>query len=92
MKTTASKIITEYAKRGAKIKVLGRMCSECAFKPGTIANLDDLTTQTCADLLAYGGGRFFCHKLPEGVVIDQNKPCIGFMHANQFLNRLEELK
>jgi hypothetical protein len=85
---TAADIIATFARLGAELGDCGRMCDECAFKKGALANNDELTTQTCADILAYERGTFYCHKNDNGVLVDTTKPCAGFLYAEQFLKSI----
>jgi hypothetical protein len=57
-------------------------CSGCAYRPGTEANLDELTQMT-ATLCVQAGEPFYCHanaiedKLPS----DQKRICLGHFEA-----------
>lgn len=75
------KIIADYAKKGAKIKNLGRMCGTCAFKLNSDGNLEPHNAGAALGALAYYG-QFNCH-IKKGV--DKGCVCIGFKHAKQHL-------
>ena len=75
------KVISEYAKRGAAIKPLGKMCSTCAFKLDSPANLEPHNVEAAHQCLAFYG-EFNCH-ITTGV--DKGVTCVGFLHAKQYL-------
>ncbi len=83
-------LIAGTAKKGAKIKRLGRMCNDCAFKLNSDANKDDEATMAAIDCLAFQG-QFNCHQVDaNGEFIDKGTPCIGFLHAKQFYDQFEK--
>lgn len=55
-------IIVKWAQKGAELGGCGRMCDGCAFKKGTEANSDEVTTGRAAEILAYEQGVFYCHE------------------------------
>lgn len=82
-------IIAEWARRGAKISKSkhGKMCGGCAFKVGTEANNEPHNVEAAAQCLV-GMGKFNCHKHgPDGELKDGEKPCVGFLYAEEFSNQ-----
>lgn len=79
------KQLAEIAKKGAKIKNLGRMCNSCAFKYNSAANLEAHNVESAWEVVAFGGV-FNCH-IESG--IDKGCKCIGFLHAKQFFDSVE---
>jgi hypothetical protein len=78
--------IAEYAKEGAKIGPdLGKMCSTCAFKLNSDANLEPHNAEAAMQCLAYYMA-FNCHKKEGG---DKGCECIGFKYAKRYLESLE---
>lgn len=82
-------LINEWARKGAAIKPLGRMCNDCAFKKGTPANNDDHTADVASQCVAFGLGEFVCHT-PD--FKDAGKPCMGFLYAKQYTDTLSDDK
>lgn len=82
---TLRKKLAELALKGAKIENLGRMCSTCAFKLDSDANLEPHNVEAAWDCLAYEG-KFYCH-VTAGV--DKGCECIGFKYAKAFFHNQE---
>jgi hypothetical protein len=75
------KFIATLAIRGAKVKNCGSMCSSCAFKLDSPANLEPHNVEAAFESLAFGG-QFNCHIDTD---IDSGHPCKGFLNALQAL-------
>ncbi|MGV6816150.1 MAG: hypothetical protein ACWA44_02635 [Thiotrichales bacterium] len=81
--------IAKLSQRGAKFGDCGRMCSECAFKQGSVANSEEWNTDAAKELLqtvsftGLDGGQFNCHE--QGTFQDAGVMCIGFKYAMQGL-------
>lgn len=76
------KFIADLAIKGAKIKRLGKMCSTCAFKHNSDANLEPHNVDTAAQCVIFDLGVFNCHK---EIDVDAKKRCVGFLHAKQYV-------
>lgn len=73
-----AEMIAGWAREGAKTGIdCGKMCSECAFRPGSVAQSEPHNVDAAAMALAYNG-TFNCHK--NGFE-DAGKPCAGFLYA-----------
>lgn len=81
------KYIAQLAIDGAKIKNCGKMCSSCAFKLNSEANLESHNVEAAAQSLMYG--QFNCHIETN---IDSGKPCAGFMNALQIVDPERKLR
>lgn len=77
------KYIARMAREGAKLADLGKMCSSCAFKENSAANMEDYTVSAALECLAYGQATFNCHKEPG---VNAGTTCIGFLYAQQYEN------
>lgn len=77
------KYIAELAKKGAAIKNCGKMCSTCAFKEGSEANLEPHNVQDAAECAIFQQNVFNCH-IVSGV--DAGRKCVGYLHAKQYVN------
>lgn len=88
-KLNDNQFIAELAKKGVKLGDCGRMCSECAFKENSAANLEENNVEKAVGLLeqiAYNENQnvqFNCHE--PGTYINANVPCKGFLYAKQYL-------
>lgn len=78
--------IAVFAKKGAKEgEYLGKMCSTCAFKLNSPANLEPHNVEAAMECLAYYM-TFNCHKKEGG---NKGCECIGFQYAKRYLESLE---
>lgn len=83
-----SATIAKWARDGAKYGDCGRMCNDCAFKPGTAANKEAYTVEMAAQCVVYDMAKFNCHT-PDLKFID--KPCAGYLYAKQYFeNRFKK--
>lgn len=73
--------IAKIATDGAQIKSCGRMCSSCAFKKDSPANLEPHNVN--AAIAALEQGQFNCH---IEIDVDSGSPCAGFMNALQIVD------
>jgi len=73
--------VVEVARAGAGLGECGKMCSGCAFRPGTEANLDEENIRQAVECIAYYG-TFLCHMGDQA----NPQPCAGFKYAMQYLN------
>lgn len=71
---------------GAKVECQGRMCSSCAFKFDSPANLEPHNVEAAHESLAYYIP-FNCHTEPG---VDKGCPSIGYLHAKRYFDSLEE--
>ena len=76
--------IAAIAKKGAAIKRLGKMCSTCAFKLDSDANMEPHNVETAFESVAFQQNVFNCH-IESGK--DKGCPCVGFLHASQFYDQ-----
>lgn len=81
------KYIAELAKKGAAIKPLGKMCSTCAFKHNSDANLEPHNVEAAAESAIFGQEVFNCHK---NKYEDSGNRCVGYLHARQFVEQSEK--
>jgi hypothetical protein len=82
------KYISEIAKKGAQIKVLGKMCSTCAFKFNSEANLEPHNVESAFMSIGYDNQVFNCH---EQIGVDKGCVCVGYLHAKQYYdNRFKD--
>lgn len=79
-------VLCNMAKKGAQIKNLGPMCNDCAFRPGTDPNNDEITMGIVEGQLLWEG-QFNCHITDAP---DHNQACIGFLYATQYLESLSQ--
>lgn len=77
-------ILSDAAKKGAKIGNCGRMCNDCAFKSGTDAN-NDVAAVEAAIYALCGGAIFHCHN-PD--FTDAGTVCAGYKYALQYFDSL----
>lgn len=85
-----NELIATAAQRGAAINPChGKMCNDCAFKPGTDANNDDAAVNAAMDCLV-GFGKFNCHKEQGAELVDAGKPCAGFLYAKQYYEKMDK--
>lgn len=82
----AGKVFQDYANKEAAIKRHGRMCDDCAFKKGSEANSELETLWRVENCLIHESGEFNCHTKYKQ---DAGKPCIGFLHAKEYLSALK---
>jgi hypothetical protein len=76
-----AELIASWARKGAELGVdCGRMCNECAFRPGSVAQSEPHNVSAAADCLAFEG-KFNCHKNDSE---DAGYPCAGFLYAKAF--------
>lgn len=73
--------ISNLAIEGAKIKNCGKMCSSCAFKKDSPANMEPHNVEAAVQALDHG--QFNCH-IETG--IDSGHPCAGFKNALQVVD------
>lgn len=78
------RMLADLAMKGAKLGNLGKMCSTCAFKLDSDANLEPHNVDAAADCIAYGG-TFNCH-VTSGV--DKGCECVGFKYAKAYFESL----
>ncbi len=78
------KYIAEMARKGAAIKPLGKMCSTCAFKLGSDANLEPHNVDAAFQTVAFEQNVFNCHK---ELGVDKGCVCVGFLHARQYAHQ-----
>lgn len=80
--------IAHYAQEGAKKDGpdLGKMCSTCAFKLNSPANLEPHNVQAAMECLSYDM-TFNCH-IESGK--DKGCECIGFQYAKRYFESLEK--
>lgn len=82
--------LAELARKGAAIQSCGKMCSSCAFKLNSAANLEPHNVETAFETLQeYSFGtrsQFNCHKQTGG---DAGRICTGFQYATNYLSRHE---
>jgi hypothetical protein len=73
--------LSESARKGAAMGVIPgvKMCSECAFKPGTEANNCEITNDRAVQCLMWDD-TFCCHD-EQG---EPNGVCAGYLYAKQF--------
>lgn len=82
-------LLARWAQAGAKFGDCGKMCSECAFKQGGIANSEPHNVEAALQCLA-GMGSFNCHTDSGNGLQDAGKPCVGFLYANQYWTSREK--
>lgn len=83
-----AELIASWARKGAELGVnCGKMCAECAFRPGSVAQQEPHNVQAAADCLAFYG-TFHCHK--NGFE-DAGYPCAGFLYAKAFRDHQEKI-
>lgn len=70
----------EGAKKWPKDTPLPKMCNDCAFKKGTDANNDETAVEGAGNCLSFYG-TFNCHRMEGDEMIDEGKPCAGFLFA-----------
>ena len=86
MKSLAD-MIAGWAQDGAALGVdHGRMCDECAFRKGSVAQTEEHTVSAAADCIAFYG-KFNCH---ENGFEDAGRPCAGFLYAQEFRDHQEK--
>jgi hypothetical protein len=73
--------IAELAVKGASIKNCGKMCSSCAFKKDSEANLERHNVEAAIQSLEMG--QFNCHIETD---VDSGTPCKGFLNALQVID------
>lgn len=78
-------LISSWARKGAKLADHGRMCDECAFRKGSVAQSEPHNVNAAASCLAYYGA-FNCHK--NGYE-DAGKPCAGFLYAKEYREHVD---
>lgn len=77
--------IASWAQKGAATGIdCGKMCNECAFRIGSVAQQEPHNVDTAAQSLAWEG-QFNCHK--NGFE-DAGKPCVGFLYAKAYFDGL----
>lgn len=81
-----SETLAEAARKGAEIKNLGKMCSDCAFRPQPNINGYDDAVLKAMECLAYYQ-TFNCHT-PD--YKNAGKVCTGFLYAKQYYDQLEK--
>jgi hypothetical protein len=80
--------LSEWAQKGAALGVdHGRMCAECAFRKGSVANEEPHNTEAAMHALAYEAV-FHCH--PPGSTGDAGVLCSGFQYAKAYLESKEK--
>lgn len=76
--------LSEWARKGAELGTdHGRMCAECAFRKGSVANEEPHNTEAAMQALAWEG-KFHCH--PPGGFGNADVPCSGFQYAKAYLD------
>lgn len=80
-------LLSEFARKGAKIKRHGRMCKTCAFRRGSITQKEVHNIAAAAECLAWYG-TFNCHK-DDQAGVDAGTPCVGFLNAKEYRDKLE---
>lgn len=80
-----NEVLAKAAQKGAEIKSLGKMCSDCAFKIQPDINNYSETVEKAADCLQFTG-IFHCHTSDYQ---DAGKVCTGFLYAKQYFESLE---
>lgn len=79
--------LSEWAKKGAALGIdHGRMCAECAFRKGSVAQEEPHNVEGAMQALAWEG-TFNCH--PPGELKDAGIPCSGFLYAKAYLESKE---
>ncbi len=69
---------------------MARPCAECAFVPGTSANLSPITAESAREC-AESRCAFFCHKVADPIDHDfKTHLCAGWLTAIQRLDHLKE--
>lgn len=81
--TKIADIISTWAQKGATISEHGRMCNECAFRRGSVAQSEPHNVDAAANALAFYG-QFNCH---VNEFEDAGKPCVGFLYAKAWCER-----
>lgn len=79
-----NELLAIWARKGAALGDCGKMCSECAFRLNTVANLDAENIDIAAQCVAFRG-TFCCHKIDNPETM---KPCAGFLYAKQYANTM----
>jgi hypothetical protein len=80
-----NEVIAVFAQRGAKLGNCGRMCSECAFRLGSAANLEEHNAEAALQASLLPGYKFHCH--PQGKYGDAGRECVGFQYAKLYLDK-----
>lgn len=81
-----NEVVALFAQRGAKLGDCGKMCSECAFKLNSPANLEEQNADAALESLSVPGAVFHCH--PQGSYGDAGRVCTGFKYAKQYLESI----
>lgn len=76
-----NQLFIDAARKGAAMAPGDKMCSGCAFRPGTEANRDGEFIEFAASQIAHGCG-FKCH------IKDQE--CVGFKYMKQYMDSIED--
>lgn len=89
-----NEIAAMWAQKGAAIGDCGRMCNDCAFKVGTEANRDlFLIDNVVHGVIEDPNGMFYCHSnLPDGVILKKDIPCVGFLYAKKYFEKIDATK
>ena len=78
-------ILARAAQKGARIKNIGSMCKDCAFRVQPNGNgYEDAVLNAAGCLL--NGDTFHCHT-PDHQ--DAGTPCIGFQYAKVYFEKLD---
>lgn len=80
-----NELIASWARKGAELGDCGKMCSSCAFKLNSPANLEPHNVDAAAQCVAYHG-TFNCH---INDYQDAGHPCAGFLYAKQYVNLID---
>lgn len=90
-----NELIAQAARKGAAMDGChGKMCGECAFKPGTIANLDEDNLMNVMGCLI-NNKNFHCHidelgnKEGDQFFYDETPVCAGYLYAKQYYDHAE---
>ena len=81
------KRISIMAIEGAKTLKCGAMCSTCAFKLDSPANLEPHNVDAALEALYMPGFTFNCHIEPG---VDKGCECTGFKYAKHYLETLNQ--
>jgi hypothetical protein len=82
---TDAEQLAEWAKKGAAMGDCGKMCTECAFKKGSITQVSEPHNVEAAKIALMWDGQFNCH---VNDYQDAGKPCVGFLYAKQYWNNV----
>lgn len=82
-----NEVIAMWAREGAKIANCGNMCSECAYKLNSLANLEPHNVDGAATAIL-SGIPFNCHK--KGTFENAGKRCTGYLYAKAYADKMDK--